>query len=153
MEVTYSEIALGGVSLSLCRRCAGFISGWLSADIAVGTRQRGGFEGDFTQVENTVRTNLRMLSILGIAPSDEELASLIEYARNLALARAVPGSHVPEERPRRRPGGPGEGLPQHVAAVPDAEDDDRVKLARRFGFTKAYVERWICSGCPLDGAE
>lgn len=81
MEVTYSEIALGGVSLSLCRRCAGFISGWLSADIAVGTRQRGGFEGDFTQVENTVRTNLRMLSILGIAPSDEELASLIEYAR------------------------------------------------------------------------
>lgn len=27
------------------------------------------------------------------------------------------------------------------------------KLARRFGFTKAYVERWICSGCPLDGAE
>ena len=27
------------------------------------------------------------------------------------------------------------------------------KLARRFGFTKACVERWICSGCPLDGAE
>ena len=59
MEVTYSEIALGGVGLSLCRRCAGFISGWLSADIAVGTRQRGGFEGDFTQVGSTVRTNLR----------------------------------------------------------------------------------------------
>jgi hypothetical protein len=26
------------------------------------------------------------------------------------------------------------------------------KLARQFGFTKAYVERWLDAGCPLDGA-
>ena len=84
LEVTYTEVALNGVSLSLCRRCAGFVAGWLSADIAVGTRQRGGFEGgSFTQVENTVRTNLRMLSILGITPSDEELSNLMDYARGL----------------------------------------------------------------------
>ena len=43
--MTYTEVALNGVSLSLCRRCAGFVAGWLSADIAVGTRQKGQLRG------------------------------------------------------------------------------------------------------------
>jgi len=83
LEVSYTEVRLGGVGFALCRRCAKGVVGWLSADLAVGCRQRGGFEGDFEQVEHTVRTNLRMLALLGITPSDEELASLMEYARGL----------------------------------------------------------------------
>lgn len=27
------------------------------------------------------------------------------------------------------------------------------KLARRFGLPRAWVERWIDSGCPLDGTQ
>jgi hypothetical protein len=81
MEVTYAEVALGGVDLSLCPKCAGLVVGWLSADLKVGTRQRGGYGGDFERVERTVRTNLRMLALLGIKPTDEELASLMAYAR------------------------------------------------------------------------
>lgn len=81
LEVSYTEFALHAAHLSLCRQCAGFIAHWLSADVEVGTRQRGDFEGDFAQVESTVRTNLQMLKLLGIKPSDEELAALMEYAK------------------------------------------------------------------------
>jgi len=83
LEVTYTEVALGGVGLSLCPKCAVFVAGWLSADLKAGARQRGDYGGDFERVEKTVRTNLGMLALLGIAPSDEELASLMEYARGL----------------------------------------------------------------------
>jgi hypothetical protein len=83
LEVTYTEVALGGVSIGLCRRCAKAVAGWLCADIAVGCRQRGGFDGDFEEVERTVRTNLKMLNILGITPSDEELRNLMQHAREV----------------------------------------------------------------------
>ena len=81
LEVAYTEVALNGVDLSLCRKCARFVVGWLSSDLAVGCRQRGEYAGDFEAVERTVRTNLRMLDMLGIAPSDEGLRSLLDYAR------------------------------------------------------------------------
>jgi len=81
LDVTHTEIGLNGIGFALCRRCARSVVGWLSADLAVGCRQRGDFEGDFEQVERVVRTNLQMLELLGVRPSDEELASLMEYAR------------------------------------------------------------------------
>ena len=80
LEVSYTEFALHDAKLSLCRKCAGFVAHWLSSDVKVGCRQRGDFEGDFEQVERTVRTNLQMLKLLGIKPKDWELASLMQYA-------------------------------------------------------------------------
>jgi len=81
LDVTYTEVVLGGVSFALCRKCAGSVASWLSSDIAVGTRQRGGFSGDFEKVEGTVRSKLKMLALLGIRPTDQELRNLMEYVK------------------------------------------------------------------------
>ena len=78
-----ATVALGGVDLRLCVACARAVADWLSADLKVGCRQRGDYGGDFERTEKLVRTNLKMLRLLGVEPTDEELGSLMAHARGL----------------------------------------------------------------------